>query len=280
MKTSSKFTFFGFVLCLLWGTSVRAITPEEWAEKIVTAQSRNLPMPALGATERDATDSLAYRVQKIVVEKKVASGDKVIGHKAGLTSRVAQDKFGVIEPVAGELLQSHKKKTATFVSMRQFKAMVVEMEIGFELKLSIREVPESIEELKDKVRQVMPVVELPNIHFTPDNRITGSDIIASNVAAATVIVGRGKPWAGLDLNEVKAELTRDNEVVAEGKGSDVMGDQWQALMWLVEQRLSQGLEVKRNDLLITGAMGQVIAGERGRYVADFGPLGRVTFTMR
>lgn len=280
MKIPSNSTLFGFVLCLLWGTSVSAITPEEWAEKILKAQSRNQPMPALGATERDATEYMAYRVQKAVVASKVASGDKVIGHKAGLTSRKAQDKFGVIEPVAGELLQSHKKKTATFVSMRRFKGMVVEMEIGFELKLSIRQVPESIEELKAKVRQVVPIVELPNIHFTPDDRITGADIIASNVAASTVIVGRGKPLAGLDLNEIEAELKRDNEVVVEGKGSDVMGDQWQALMWLVEQRLSQGFEVKRNDLLITGAMGEVIEAERGRYVADFGKLGRVTFTMR
>ena len=51
-------------------------------------------------------------------------------------------------------------------------------------------------------------------------------------------------------------------------------------MWLVQQRLQQGFEVKRNDLLITGALGQVIEAEAGRYVADFGALGRVTFTMR
>ena len=59
-----------------------------------------------------------------------------------------------------------------------------------------------------------------------------------------------------------------------------MGDQWEALMWLVRQRLQQGFEVKRDDLLITGALGKVVEAERGRYVADFGKLGRVTFSMR
>ena len=279
MKVIRFFPLIGFV-CVLLASSAAAITPEEWADQILKAQSRGSPMPALGAKERDATEFMAYRVQKAVVEKLVAGGDKVIGHKAGLTSRAAQDKFGVIEPVAGELLASHKKKTATFVSMRKFKGMKVEMEIGFELKLSIRSAPESIDDLKAAVRQVVPIVELPNAYFDPDARVTGADIIASNVAAATVIVGRGKALDRLEINEIEAELTRDGDVVAEGKATDAMGDQWEALRWLVEQRLSQGFEVKRNDLLITGALGKVVEAEQGRYVADFGKLGRVTFTMR
>ena len=280
MKTLSKLFTLGFALSLLAGTNLNAITPDEWADEIVKAKTRKQAMPTFGATERNATEYMAYQVQKAVVEKLVKAGDKIIGHKAGLTSRAAQDKFGVIEPVAGELLASHKKNTAAFISMRQFKGMVVEMEIGFELKLSIREVPASIEELKAKVRQVVPVVELPNVHFEDGARITGADIIASNVAASTVVVGRGKSLDRLDVNEIEVELKRDDEVVASGKGTDTMGDQWKALMWLVEQRLSQGFEVKRNDLLITGALGKVIEAERGRYVADFGDLGRVTFSMR
>lgn len=280
MKTPAKLFSLGIVLTLVAGAHLSAITPDEWADEIVKAKARKQPMPAYGATERNATEYMGYQVQKAVIEKLVKAGDKVIGHKAGLTSRAAQDKFGVIEPVAGELLASHKKNTATFVSMRQFKGMVVEMEIGFELKLSIREVPDSIEDLKAKVRQVVPVIELPNLYFESGARLTGADIIASNVAASTVVVGRGKSLDRIEVNEVEVELKRDNEVVATGKGSDAMGDQWAALMWLVQQRLSAGFEVKRNDLLITGALGKVIEAERGRYVADFGELGRVTFTMR
>lgn len=280
MNASRSVRLLFILLTFSFGARVEAITAEEWAEQIFVAQSRSQPIPALGAKERDATEYMAYRVQKVLNEKKIADGDKMIGHKAGLTSMAAQNKFGMIEPVSGALFESQKKNTATFVSLRQFKGMVVEMEIGFELKLSIRQAPESIEDLKAAVRQVVPVVELPNIYYTPGARLTGADLIASNVAASTVIVGRGKPVDGLDLNELQAELTRDDEMVSTGKGADAMGDQWQALMWLVRQRLQQGFEVKRNDLLITGALGKVVEAERGRYVADFGKLGRVTFSMR
>ncbi|MBT5903372.1 MAG: 4-oxalocrotonate decarboxylase [Opitutaceae bacterium] len=274
------FRFTLISLFLVVPTVAFAQSTDEWSAAVLKSLERRQPIPAMGADSYNATERQAYEVQKIVVEKLIAGGDEPVGHKAGLTSEAAQAKFDVFEPVAGALLKSHVKNTGTFVSRRQFKGMMVEMEIGFELKLSIRAEPRDVEELKSKVRQILPIVELPNIHFDPSDKVSGLDVIASNVAAATVIKGRAKPIGTIDLNEIEATLTLDKEVIAEGVGSDAMGDQWEALLWLVRQRLRDGYEVKRNDLLITGALGQVVPAESGRYVADFGKLGRVTFSMR
>jgi 2-keto-4-pentenoate hydratase len=274
------FRFTLISLFLVVPTVAFAQSTDEWSAAVLKSLERRQPIPAMGADSYNATERQAYEVQKIVVEKLIAGGDEPVGHKAGLTSEAAQAKFDVFEPVAGALLKSHVKNTGTFVSRRQFKGMMVEMEIGFELKLSIRSEPRDVEELKSKVRQILPIVELPNIHFDPSDKVSGLDVIASNVAAATVIKGRAKPIGTIDLNEIEATLTLDKEVIAEGVGSDAMGDQWEALLWLVRQRLRDGYEVKRNDLLITGALGQVVPAESGRYVADFGKLGRVTFSMR
>ncbi|GAB5561790.1 MAG: fumarylacetoacetate hydrolase family protein [Synoicihabitans sp.] len=272
-----------FIIITLLGIApalLPAQSSEEWSASILKALDRRQPIPAVGFQSYNATERQAYEVQKKVVNKLVEGGDAIVGHKAGLTSDAAQARFDLFEPVAGTLLKSHMKNTASFVSRRQFKNMVVEMEIGFELKLSIRSEPRDVEELKSKVRNVVPIIELPNVHFTPEDQISGVDIIASNVAAATVVKGRAKPLGAFELNEIESELTRDGEVIATGLGADAMGDQWEALLWLVRNRLREGFEVKRNDLLITGALGQVVAAESGRYVADFGKLGRVTFTLR
>lgn len=267
-------------LLLVTPTLAFAQSSEEWSAAILKSLQRRQPIPALGAESYNATERQAYEVQKLVVENLIAGGDVAVGHKAGLTSEAAQAKFDVYEPVAGSLLKSHMKNTGTFVSRRQFRGMMIEMEIGFELKLSIRSEPRDVEELKSKVRQIMPVVELPNVHFDPTDKVSGMDVIASNVAAATVIKGRAKPLGTIDLNEVEAILTLNKEEVAAGVGSDALGDQWEALLWLVRQRLRDGYEVKRNDILITGALGEVVPAESGRYVADFGKLGRVTFSLR
>lgn len=222
----------------------------------------------------------AYRVQREVLNQLASDSDPIIGHKAGLTSRGAQTKFDTFEPVAGSFLKSQLKNTATYVPLRNYKALRVEMEIGFELKLSIRTAPKTVEELKSKVRHVVPIVELPNLHYADPSKLAAADIIASNVAASLVIKGRPKPVDRLDLNAVSATLTRNKEELTTGTGSDALGDQWEALLWLVQNRLRYGYEVKRGDLLITGALGQMVQGKAGRYVADFGSLGQVTFNCR
>lgn len=253
---------------------------EEWTDAIIKAQDRRQPVPALAGQSYGASERQAYAVQKELLNRRVADGDSIVGHKAGLTSEAAQARYDMFEPVAGSLLKSQVKNTATFVSLRQLKNPMVEMEIGFELKLSIRSAPRDVEELKTFVRQIVPVIEVPNPDFEPADKVSGADIIASNVAAAVVIKGRPKPIDAVDLAELEVSLSRNNEVISLGAGSDAMGDPWEALLWLVQQRLREGFEVKRDDLLITGALGEVVPGEAGRYVGDFGRLGRVTFSMR
>jgi len=276
---SRRFLPLFFLAGLLAGPTV-AQTTEEWADEILTAIDRRQPFPALSSQSRSATERQGYLVQQAVVKGLVDAGDEIAGHKAGLTTEDAQVRFGAFEPVSGSLLASQLKNTATFVSKRQFKGMMVEMELGFELKLSIRSAPRDVEDLKSRIRNVMPIVELPNNHFAPADDLSVIDVIASNVAAATVIRGRPKDLEDIDPNAIEATLTHNGEVISEGKGTDALGDQWEALLWLVNNRLREGYEVKRGDLLITGALGQVVPAERGRYVADFGELGRVTFTTR
>lgn len=185
--------------------TLSAQEPGEWADEIIKALDRKHPIPAIGVTSRNPTEYMGYRVQRELVKKLVEAGDEVVGHKAGATSEAAQVKFGLLEPVAGELLKSHLKNTATFVSLRGKDGVMIEMEIGFVLKLTIREAPANVEELKEYVREIVPVVELPNVDFT-EERITPADLIGSNVAASTVVVGRPKRVGLVDLNDVAVTL--------------------------------------------------------------------------
>ena len=95
-----------------------AQSASEWADEIVKALERRQPIPAIGVTSRNGIESTGYMVQRELVKKLVAAGDEVVGHKAGATSTAAQMKFGLLEPVAGELFKSQLKDTATFVSLR------------------------------------------------------------------------------------------------------------------------------------------------------------------
>ena len=59
-----------------------------------------------------------------------------------------------------------------------------------------------------------------------------------------------------------------------------MGNQMLALQWLINRTIESGYNIKKGDLLITGALGKMIAAEKGNYDADFGELGHLAFSIR
>ena len=110
--------------------------------------------------------------------------------------------------------------------------------------------------------------------------LKGVDIIAANVSAVEFIAGRERSFTGLELKEISVSLTLDGEVINEGKGSDAMGDPWNSLQWTANKTLDQCWKIEPGQIIITGALGQVIPGKAGEYVADFGELGEISFEIR
>jgi 2-keto-4-pentenoate hydratase len=72
---------------------------------------------------------------------------------------------------------------------------------------------------------------------------------------------------------------KNQQLILGGIGADAMGDQWLALQWLINQTLANGWEINPDHLLITGAIGKMLAADPGHYRIDYGPLGIIEFTM-
>src|SRR3954447_22819670 len=73
----------------------------------------------------------AYAVQRRWVEIKVAEGNRIKGHKIGLTSRAMQRQVGIDEPDYGALLEDMFYQTGAEISRSRFFNPRVECEIGF-----------------------------------------------------------------------------------------------------------------------------------------------------
>ncbi len=79
---------------------------------------------------------------------------------------------------------------------------------------------------------------------------------------------------------MEVALTRDGQVVNKGKAADVMGDQWKALLWLVNGAVAQGWTIEPGQIFITGVMGKMVPGKPGSYQGDWGPLGKMSWTVK
>jgi 2-keto-4-pentenoate hydratase len=68
--------------------------------------------------------------------------------------------------------------------------------------------------------------------------------------------------------------------VNQGKAADALGDQWKALLWLVNGVVEHGYTIDPGQILITGAMGKMIPGKPGKYDGDWGVLGKMSWTVK
>ena len=78
-------------------------------------------------------------------------------------------------------------------------------------------------------------------------------------------------------NFLGIEVHKEGDLLLKGDSSDAMGDQWQALLWLVNQTVANGWEIEPGQLLITGAIGKMLPASIGFYQVSYGALGHIDF---
>lgn len=277
---SAKRVLLALILALAGGPAAALEADyDRLAGTLLDAWRARQPFPLVSAAAPGIDLQTAYRVQKVYVQQRLLD-DRIAGFKAGLTAAAAQRRFGVSVPVAGVLFASGRLLRDSVVERSGYAQLLVETEIGFVVSRPIRTPLGSVAELKEHIQSVLPAIELAEGAFADMQALTGPDIAAADVGAARFIAGTPLLLDDRDLNAVTVTLYRDGEVVYEGRGGDVLGDQWRAALWLVNTVLELGWIVDTGHILITGAMGRIVPGQPGRYRADFGALGEIRFEVR
>lgn len=249
------------------------------ADLLLQCRQQHRLMPVLSQHDPALSVEKAYAVQMAYV-RLLLKRDRVAGFKLGLTSEAAQGRFGVRAPAAGVLLASGHRTGSPVIDRAKFNRLMIETEIGFVVGQRVERPLSDPTALKPMISAVMPVIELPDLGFQDMKRLKGVDIIAANVSAVQFITGQERKATGVDLNAVAVALTLNAQVVNRGRGADALGDQWQAALWLVNTTVEQGWTIEPGHILITGALGKMMPGHPGGYVAEYGDLGQVSFEIK
>lgn len=267
-----------FIVWLILIISVKLLAGEiELAEQLRQSDYHNQPIPLVSLIKPDLSIEQAYTIQRYYVTSQLAN-EKPAGFKAGLTSLATQQELNVTAAVTGILFAKGDQSATKTIKLSQFKRLMLETEIGFEIGKVIKTTVADTTKLKSSITALFPVIELPESGFT--RKPTGIDIIAANVGSKAYLKGKTMTdFIALDLNTLPVTLTRNSKVVNTGEGHEVLGDQWQAALWLVNQLVAQGWTLTPGQFLITGVIDKMIPAEVGNYQADFGKLGCISFAI-
>ncbi len=224
------------------------------------------PVESVSSLSPDLEVSDANDIQDEFVRLELQS--KIIGgYKVGFTSVEAQEKWGVTSPVSGVLFTEGKLQGKPVINMGEYQKLFIEIEVGFLLADEIAEPVDSIESLRGYLSHLVPVIELPDLRFKSLKTLTAADLVAANMASKKWLIG--EPIALRDA-PLQFEVTLHQEGKLLDSGLAVIEDRLEALLWLVNERLSRGWPLKPGYVLITGALGKINPASLGCYAADYG----------
>lgn len=266
---------FAAVLC--FAAAASAFDAEGPAARIRTAEKAGSPTPIMTSEIALNDVPYAYGIQDAYVLVREKEGEVRAGYKAGLTSQSDMDRFGSKTPLSGVIFKSGRYIGSPIIAA-DTKGLTMVPEIGFRLDRAVTQKVSSVEELRGYVAAVFPAVELPVNNFSRSN-ISYLDIASTNLGAYKFITGRYMPIDSADLSNVSVTVDRDGKAYMKGNSSDVMGGAWNALLWLVNDVLSRGGKLSTGDIMLTGPMTQPAPATVGKYKADFGALGNITFQV-
>jgi len=178
---------------------VDAVELAGMAGRLSEAELHRTPIAPLTDDRPELTVEDAYAIQGANVERRVAAGRLVRGHKVGLTSRAMQDLLGVSEPDFGVLLDDMFVEEGDEVPLDTMIQPRVEAEMAFFLDRDLVGPGVTTADALRAIGGVLPAIEIVDSRIA-DWRIGLADTVADNASSGRVVLGgRLTPVTALDL---------------------------------------------------------------------------------
>ncbi len=244
-------------LTALWAVPARAVCPSfERVNTILRFQEAGQPVRGL-RTDLSMADGECGR--RRLVERIEASDNRIVGYKAGLTSRAVQEHFGVASPVRGVLLEKMLLKDGADVPADFGARPMYEADLLVVVKdAAIHQAKTHLDALRS-ISLVVPFIELPDLVVAEGEKLSAPLIVSLNVGARLGVVGKGIPAqatpefaAALAAMRVVVADQKGNEI-ASGRGSAILDHPLNAVLWLAQELGKSGIRLKPGDLLSLGS---------------------------
>src|SRR5690242_11025521 len=240
------------------------------ARALYDARRTRVPIPPF--TDDDPTLGMAdgYAIQRELIELLLADGDRIVGHKVGLTSKPMQKVVGVDSPDYGPVLASTVYRDGDAIPASRFIAPRIEAEIVFVIG-------ERLQGPGVTVTQAHAAMAIVDSRIA-DWRIKLADTVAdlaSNGAMATS--SRVVPLADIDPRLVGMTLTKGGDLIDTGAGAAALGDPVAVVAWLANVLGGDGVALEPGHLIMTGALHAAVPMTPGDvFRAEFDRLGPIT----
>ena len=258
-------------------------TVEALAARLDEAEQSRTQISQFSLEFPEMTLEDGYSVSRAWVNRKIASGRKVIGHKIGLTSRAMQRSSNVTEPDFGTLLDDMLFVDGNDIPVDRFIEPRVEVELAFILKDPLKGPGCTLFDVLNATAYVTPAIEIIDARIERIDKVTGVtrkvfDTISDNAANAGIVLG-GRPVKpdAVDLRWVSALLHRNGVIEESGVAAAVLNHPGNGPAWLANKLAPHNEWLEPGQIVLGGSFTAPVFARAGdSFHVDYGPMGSIS----
>ncbi|SNS24446.1 2-oxo-3-hexenedioate decarboxylase [Sphingomonas laterariae] len=215
----------------------------------------------------------AYAVQRRLIARRVARGERVVGIKMGFTSRAKMAQMGVSDLIWGQLTDAMAIADDGVIDIGRFVHPRVEPEVAFRLKTRLAGRVDAGEAMA-AIGAVAPALEIIDSRYR-DFRFALNDVVADNSSSSGFVVGNWQAPGG-DLSNLGMVLSLDGRAAQCGSTGAILGDPTRSLIEAARLAADAGLALEPGWIILCGAATPAEALRPGMHVRlEAERLGRV-----
>lgn len=234
-----------------------------FGDRLYDAMRNKIPIDPLTDQCPDISVEDAYQIQQRMVSRRLGDGEKIIGKKIGVTSRVVQALIGFNQPDFGQLTSGMLYHEDDDISLDHLISPRAEAEVAFVLKHDLIGPGVTAVDVIAATDYVTSCFEIVDSRIKNWN-ISIQDTVADNASCGIFVLGQNRTRiTDVDLTLSGMVLERNGYLEATAAGAAVQGGPVNAVVWLANTLGRLGLPFKKDEIILSGSQSSLIPAVAG-----------------
>jgi len=235
----------------------------------------------LTSTNPSITIDDAYQISLDFLARRRREGERVVGKKIGVTSRVVMTMLDVHQPDFGFLTDAMAvEPDATVAIAGRLIQPRAEAEIAFILKEDLKGPGVDEAAVLAATASIHPCFEIVDSRIT-DWKIRIEDTVADNASCGLFVLGPGlTDPGGFDFETCGVVVRKNDEIISTGAGAAALGSPLTAVAWLANALGRYGTGLEAGDVILSGSLVPLEPARPGdRFHVRIGGLGEASIAF-
>lgn len=236
---------------------------KHYGDELHAALLARTPVDPLTDREPSITIEDAYLIQRRMVQRRLDAGEKIVGKKIGVTSKVVMEMLKVDQPDFGQMTSGMVFNEGEAIRCDTMIAPKAEAEVAFLLRSDLMGPGITAADVLRATDCVMPCFEIVDSRIR-DWKIRIQDTVADNASCGVFTLGglRRSPRK-LDLALAGMVLEKNGELVSTSAGAAVQGSPVNAVAWLANTLGRLGIGLHAGEIILSGSQSPLVPVKPG-----------------